>query len=260
MRTTFQSPRHRGFGFALAALMFLTAAAPLAAQLRSTPPKRTVPATATTARVNPGMYREFGKITQVSGLNGTAQRASTTSTSAPSAIRFTFPTAYQGDVKPGQPVWLTLDATKARFTGFPIEAGKMTTTVGRGSGNGKFLVTTRDIKLGPTGMITGWAKIESEDFINGFTGVAWFELLDHDGNPLHQDRAICRGVNQRSGSTERWDKQVPPEIAVQTKTIRMYHGHMGCGRDRFSEAMEDLKQAGEAAGAWVEVAAAVAAM
>lgn len=248
----------RTFGFALAGLMLLTAVAPLNAQLRSKPTKRTVGA-ATTQALNPGAFTAFGKITSVTGLNGTAHRAGTAG-SAPSAIQFTFPSMYQGDVKPGQPVWLTIDRTTARFTGFPIEVGKMTTTVGRGTGNGKFLVTTRDVKLGSTGVITGWVKVHSEDYIEGFTGVAWFELLDHRGEPLHQDRVICRGVNQRSGSTERWENRVPPEVAVQTRTIRMYHGRMGCGRDRFSEAMEDLKQAGEAAGAWVKVAAAVAAM
>jgi hypothetical protein len=210
----------------------------------------------------PAMYRPFGKITQVVGLDATArrgepQRKPSAQSGDGDTIRFPIPSSLAGKVVPGQPVWTTLDGAKVRFSGFPIVLDKVTTTVGRGGvGKGKFLVMTKEVSVGSNGKIFGTTVVESEDKLEGFSGAAWLEAYKADGGPVYHGRLGCWGVNMASKRSERWDHVVPAqEMAdfVQAHTVVIFHGRdPGCGHDKFEAAMEDLKKAGEAAGPWIE--------
>lgn len=244
---------------ALGALLVATPAPRSAAQSREPAVSRVV----TGASVQlPAIYRPFGKITQVVGLDATARRGAlphkpSGQPADADTIRFPIPSSLAGKVVPGQPVWTTLDGTKVRFSGFPIELEKVTSTVGRGGlGKGKFLVTTKEVLAGSNGKIFGTTVVESEDKLEGFSGAAWLEAYKSDGGPLYHGRLGCWGVNMSSKRSERWEHKVPPEEMadfVQAHTVVIFHGRdPGCGEDKFAAAMDDLKKAGEAAGPWIE--------
>lgn len=215
------------------------------------PTKKKASAPISTSQVDVAIpWMRFGKVTQVNGL---AARAQSTSASN-STIDFTFGSDLQGDVPRGLPVWVNTSAAKVRFTRFPLTMpGPQKTEVGQGSvGKGAFIVKTSDVTVAPGGMINGTTTVKSEDLIEGFTGVVWVELLDHDRIPVFHKRALCRGVNLNQSPTERWTVSAPPDSAAKAHHVRIYHGRMGCDRDRWDEAPDKLKKAGEAAGAWAE--------
>jgi hypothetical protein len=244
---------------ALGALLVATPAHRSAAQSREPAASRVV--TGASAQL-PAIYRPFGKITQVVGLDATAERRvlgrkPSGQPDGGDTIRFPIPSSLAGKVVPGQPVWTTLDVAKVRFSGFPIVLDKVTTTVGRGGlGKGKFLVTTKEVSVGSNGKVFGTTVVESEDKLEGFSGAAWLELYKADGGPLYHARLGCWGVNMASKRSERWEHKVPAqEMAnfLQAHTVVIFHGRdPGCGEDKFAAAMEDLKKAGEAAGPWIE--------
>ena len=244
---------------ALGALLVATQAPRSAAQSREPAASRVLTGTAPQLHA---MYQPFGKITQVTGLDATARRGALLSKPSGHAaggdtIQFPIPSSLAGKVVPGQPVWMTPDGAKVRFSGFPIGLDKVTSTVGRGGlGKGKFLVTTKEVSVGANGKIFGTTVVESEDKLEGFSGAAWLEAYKADGGPLYHGRLGCWGVNMSSKRSERWEHVVPSqEMAdfVQAHTVVIFHGRdPGCGEDKFAAAMDDLKKAGEAAGPWIE--------
>ncbi|HEY7635353.1 MAG TPA: hypothetical protein VH763_07410 [Gemmatimonadales bacterium] len=204
---------------------------------------------AAAAPILPGVFRPFGTISEVNGLQAKARPAS-----PGGEIQFTYPSDLQGNVAPKQPVSISMDGTRVRFTRFPLILDETKSTeVGQGSvSKGAFLVKTKNVRVSPGGMITGETTVKSEDELEGFTGVVWVELRDKDGNPVYHKRALCRGVNLSQSQHESWSISAPPDSAAKAHQVVIHHGRMGCSRDRWDEALDKLKKAGEVAGTFAE--------
>jgi hypothetical protein len=198
-------------------------------------------------------FKPYGAISSVEGANAVATKQQGTTTQ-PSSVQFQIPPTQQGQTLPGQPVWMSSSGDQIEFVAFPIHIPNTKTRVGRGPGKGSFWVETTDSLVNANGIISGVTKIQSEDYIAGFTGNVAVRLLDIQGNDLAGwQKAGCWGVNLRSGRTETWSIRVDPTVAVKTKTVELKQFDSPCGHDRWAAALATAKTVAEVAGQFVQV-------
>lgn len=188
----------------------------------------------------PITFKPWGKVTSLQGSTVTAARHDRVALAvhgAPSgasigAMTLTFqaPPALPEPLVAGQTVYLSSDGDTAGVVTFPIKVQSTQTVVGRGSGNGKFKMTTTGMQLSNTGIITGTTQINSEDYINGFDGNVAVGILDANGNDLVPTVQVgCWGVNLRSGRTQVWSATVPASVAAQARSVTLYQFNNSCG-------------------------------
>jgi len=198
-------------------------------------------------------FKPYGVIASVQELNAVATKQKGTATQPPS-VQFQIPTTQQGQTLPGQPVWMNLNGSQLQFVAFPIHIPNTKTRVGRGPGKGSFWVETTDALVNANGIISGVTKVQSEDYMAGFTGSVAVRLLDSQGNDLAGwQKAGCWGVNLRSGRTETWEIKIDPTVAVKTKTVELKQFDSPCGRDRWEAALAKAEKVAEVGGKLVQV-------
>lgn len=203
------------------------------------------------------VFKPYGAIATVSGLKGTADASGAAASSMPPAVQFAIPDSLKNRVKPGQPVWMNMTRDMIEFVRFPILVPNTRTVVGRGAGHGKFYVETRDMKVSNTGLISGRVKVLSDDYVEGFTGMAWVRLTDADGNELDGELLKCIGVNARSGDEQWFQLSIPATTAVKVKNVELWQMQSSCGRDRTQAFLNYADQAAKVAGGVEKVAAAI---
>ena len=197
-------------------------------------------------------FRPYGAISAVQGLNATAVKQQG-SANQPSSVQFQIPANQQGQTRPGQPVWMNVSGQQIQFVSFPIHLPDTKTRVGRGPGKGSFWVETSEALVSANGLISGVTKIQSEDYMAGFTGNVALRLLDSQGNDLAGWlKAGCWGVNLRSGRTETWNVKVDPTIAVNTQRVDLKQFDSPCGRDRWDAALAKAETVAEVAGKMIQ--------
>jgi hypothetical protein len=192
-----------------------------------------------------------------------AQPAPTIPTSPSQTIKkitFEIPRLGDGQERPvsGQSVSLSLDGATAGFVVFPITIPRASGCVGKGGvTHGCFKMTTTDLTVSNTGIVSGKTTTVSNDDLQGFTGGASVLLLDEAGNVQEVVEAGCWGVSVGQTRTDVWHKNVALDAVLRTRKIQLFHYHHApCGR-KAAAFFRDLKTAGDALGPWTTVAAAV---
>ncbi len=162
--------------------------------------------------------------------------------------------------KPGQTVFLGSSSgsqVQAGLASFPIQVPDGADCVDHGPTNSCFWVRWGNLTISNRGYITGLAQINSDDYLEGFTGNLGILLLDSNGEVLYPTVQVgCWGVNPRSGRQEPINASVPPDIAVQAVHVKVYGYNSGCG-DKTADFFKELVPAAEAAAAIIPVIAAL---
>jgi hypothetical protein len=181
--------------------------------------------------------------------------------SAPAALTFKTPSDLREKLVTDQTVYLGSDGKTVGVVTFPIAVPSTETTVGRAGGTfgdkGKFDVTTTDMQVFNTGVISGTTKVFSESYTNGFQGGVAVQLLDASGTPLEAPLPVgCWGVNMRSGRTTAWSVQVPASAAAQTATVKLYQ-YNACGGSNLNADLTTAASVATIVGTIVAIAVAL---